>query len=48
MALGSVTDRVPYGVPKTALGLEEMPDPVGCPTYDSSSSPLLKSKSNGL
>lgn len=46
MALVSATDRVPYGVPRTALGLEEMPDSMGYPTCDSSSSLLLKSKSN--
>lgn len=48
VALGRVVDRVPYGVPSTALGLVEMLGPMGCPTYNSTSSPLLKSESKGL
>lgn len=48
VASGTVTDRVPYGVPRNVLGLVEMSGTVGCPKYDSISSPLLKSKFKGL
>lgn len=47
-ALGTVTDSVPYGVPRAVLGLVELSGPKGYPKYDSTSSPLLKSKFKGL
>lgn len=45
--LGRMTDKGPYGVSRTALGLVEISGPICCPTYDSTSSPQLKNKSKG-